>query len=136
MADKIPLEMQVKELEKSLVTIVKAFKDLKSSVKALEEKSNKSHEEDIKELMNRQETLDEIIKANSEAFKRIDVEILNMKNDKAAADLSEKYDKEAENKDKFPLAPMGVLATGSAHARPSAQPPIDTSGNFSAAQQN
>ena len=32
----------------------------------------------------------------------------------------------------FPLAPMGVLAPGSAHARPSAQPPIDTSGNLSA----
>ena len=31
-----------------------------------------------------------------------------------------------------PLAPMGVLTPGSAHARPSAQPPIDTSGNFSA----
>ena len=31
-----------------------------------------------------------------------------------------------------PLVPMGVLAPGSAHARPSAQPPIDTSGNFSA----
>ena len=27
---------------------------------------------------------------------------------------------------------MGVLAPGSAHARPSAQPPIDTNGNFSA----
>ena len=26
----------------------------------------------------------------------------------------------------FPLAPMGVLAPGSAHARPSARPPIDT----------
>ena len=25
---------------------------------------------------------------------------------------------------------MGVLAPGSAHARPSARPPIDTSGNF------
>ena len=33
---------------------------------------------------------------------------------------------------KIPLAPMGVLAPGSAHARPSAWPPIDTSGNFSA----
>ena len=33
---------------------------------------------------------------------------------------------------KFPLAPMGALAPGSVHARPSAQPPIDTSGNFSA----
>ena len=33
---------------------------------------------------------------------------------------------------KYPLVPMGVLAPGSAHARLSAQPPIDTSGNFSA----
>ena len=32
----------------------------------------------------------------------------------------------------FPLTPMGVLAPGSAHARPSAQPPIDMSGNFPA----
>ena len=32
----------------------------------------------------------------------------------------------------IPLAPMGVLAPGSAHARPSARPPIDTSGNFPA----
>ena len=33
---------------------------------------------------------------------------------------------------KYKLAPMGVLAPGSAHARPSARLPIDTSGNFSA----
>ena len=32
----------------------------------------------------------------------------------------------------FPLAPRGVLVSGSAHARPSAGPPIDTSGNFPA----
>ena len=32
----------------------------------------------------------------------------------------------------IPLAPMGVLAPGSAHARPSTRPPIDTSGNFPA----
>ena len=31
----------------------------------------------------------------------------------------------------YSIAPMGVLAPGSAHARPSARPPIDTSGNFS-----
>ena len=37
-----------------------------------------------------------------------------------------------DNYYKFPLAPMGVLAPGSAHARPSARPPIDTNGNFSA----
>ena len=33
---------------------------------------------------------------------------------------------------KFPLAPIGVLAPGSEHARPSARPPIDTSVNFPA----
>ena len=32
----------------------------------------------------------------------------------------------------IPLAPMGVLAPGSAHAWRSTRPPIDTSGNFSA----
>jgi hypothetical protein len=32
----------------------------------------------------------------------------------------------------IPLAPMGVLAPGSAQARPSARRPIDTSGNFPA----
>jgi hypothetical protein len=31
----------------------------------------------------------------------------------------------------FPLTPMRVLAPGSAHVTPSAQPPIDVSGNFS-----
>ena len=41
----------------------------------------------------------------------------------------EEYLNERENL-KFPLAPMGVLAPGSAHARPSTRPPIDTSGIF------
>jgi hypothetical protein len=36
---------------------------------------------------------------------------------------------EGENNNKNPLAPMGVLAPGSEHARPSARAPIDTSGN-------
>jgi hypothetical protein len=36
------------------------------------------------------------------------------------------------DKCKFLLALMGVLAPGSVYARPSAQPHIDTSGNFSA----
>ena len=31
-----------------------------------------------------------------------------------------------------PLTPMGVLALGSSHAKPSTQPPIDMSGNFPA----
>ena len=35
-------------------------------------------------------------------------------------------------KEAFSLAPMGVLAPRSAHARPSAQPPINMSRNFPA----
>ena len=40
--------------------------------------------------------------------------------------------RERKREREFLLAPMGVLAPGSAHARPSAQPPIDMSGNFQA----
>ena len=40
--------------------------------------------------------------------------------------------KKKKRRRRIPLAPMGVLAPGSAHARPSARPPIDTSGNFPA----
>jgi hypothetical protein len=39
--------------------------------------------------------------------------------------------KEKERK-KFLLAPMGALTPGSVHARPSARPPINTSGNLPA----
>ena len=40
--------------------------------------------------------------------------------------------KNAFGKDfEFPLAPMGILASGSAHARPSARPPINMSGSWS-----
>ena len=35
-------------------------------------------------------------------------------------------------KEGIPLTSMGVLAPGSANARPSTQPPIDVSGNFPA----
>ena len=40
--------------------------------------------------------------------------------------------KKKKRKKKFPLAPMGVLAPVSAHAGPSAQPPMGTSGKFPA----
>ena len=38
--------------------------------------------------------------------------------------------REEEKSFTIPLAPMGVLAPGLAQARPSARPPIETSGNF------
>ena len=44
------LEIQVKTLEKGMGTLVKAFKDLKASVKALEDKVDNKHIEEIKEI--------------------------------------------------------------------------------------
>jgi hypothetical protein len=37
-----------------------------------------------------------------------------------------------KRKEKISASEMGVLAPGPVHARPSARPPIDTSGNFPA----
>ena len=92
MTDKIPLELQVKELQKSMLTIVKALKDMRTSVNKLEEKANKSHDDDIQDLVNCQKTLELIVNANSEAIKRIDDEILDIKNDKAKAETNKKND--------------------------------------------
>jgi hypothetical protein len=48
------------------------------------------------------------------------------------SDISETVMKISKLREEIPLTPMGVLAPGSAHARPSAQPPIDVSENFPA----
>ena len=61
MADKPPMEVQIKDQEKTMLTIVRAMKDLKASVKALEEKGNKSQNEDIPEIVKSQKILEEII---------------------------------------------------------------------------
>ena len=38
--------------------------------------------------------------------------------------------KKKKKEEKFPVTPMGVLATGSAHASPSVWPPVAMSGNW------
>ena len=48
-------------------------------------------------------------------------------NARASKSLENQHKKQ---KEEFPLTPMGVLAPGSAQARPSAQPPIERSRNF------
>ena len=47
MAGEKSLEMQVRSLERGMGTIVKAFKELKDSVKALEEKVDKTQNEEV-----------------------------------------------------------------------------------------
>ena len=91
MDDKISsLELQMKGLEKSMVTIVKAVKEIKGTVGKLEEKVNQNQSDEIQEIMKAQKSLEEIIAANTNAIKRIDNEILRFKNDRAEADADKK----------------------------------------------
>ena len=93
------MELQIKGLEKNMGTIVKALKDIKAGLTALEEKVNKSQNEEIQHLVESQTRLEEVIIENSNAIKRIDEEILKFEIDKAKADLKDDI-KEVEKKDK------------------------------------
>ena len=75
MADKSSMELRIKGLEKSMGTMVKAFKELKAGMEALKEKVNKNQEEEIQELIKTQEMLNDMAVTNCEAIKRIDIEI-------------------------------------------------------------
>ena len=84
MEDKITsLELQMKGLKKSMVTLVKAVKETKATLGKLEEKVNKSQSDEIQEIMKAQKNLEEIIAANNNAIERIDAKIVRFKNDKA-----------------------------------------------------
>ena len=83
MVDKNSIELQIKALEKSFVTIVKAVKEIKAGMTKLEEKVNKNDSDKMEELTISQKNLDDLIVANANAIKRIDDEILGFKHDKA-----------------------------------------------------
>ena len=55
-----------------MVTILKAVKEIKSSVVKLEEKVDKTHNDEIQEIINAQKNLEEVIALNSDAINRID----------------------------------------------------------------
>ena len=65
-------------------------------MKVLEEKSIKSQNEDIQEIVKSQEKL-EVIIPNSNAIKQIDEEILRLQTDKTKADTTKNETKEAKN---------------------------------------
>ena len=84
MAGEKSLEIQVRTLERGMGTIVKAFQELKDSVKALEEKVDKTQTEEEKEIMKNQKMLGGLLKANSEAIKKIDTDIIRIQNENSA----------------------------------------------------
>ena len=59
-----------------LGTLVKAFNDLKASVKALEDKVDNTHKEEIKE---NQKKLEDLYKANSESMTMVKMQRIGLK---------------------------------------------------------
>ena len=68
-------EEQVKTLQKHMGAIFRTLKDLKSSVEVLEKKTPPDDNNEIKEIIETQKVIDEIIVANADAIKRIDKEL-------------------------------------------------------------
>ena len=96
MADKVEMELKIKSLEKSMRTMVKALKELKASMDTLAIKVNKNQEEEILELIKTQKMLNDSVVTNSEAIKRIDIEIqrLERKDDSKTEEVNERGIKE------------------------------------------
>jgi hypothetical protein len=82
------------------MTVVRAMKDIKSSIKGIEEKGIKIQNEDIQEIIKIQKILEEIIIANSNAIKKIYEEIKSFQNDKAETGTFQNDDTKAENNGK------------------------------------
>ena len=90
MADESSLTLKVMSLEKSMETIVKVMKEIRTSVKLLEDKIVADHDEEIKGIRKKQDMIDSILVENTEAIKRIDSEIQKYQ-------LEKKEDSEADS---------------------------------------
>ena len=59
-------------------TVVKMMQNLKCSVEVLEKKMDIKENQEIKEIIDAQSVIDEILVANSDAIRRIDKEIVKL----------------------------------------------------------
>ena len=80
------LEDRVHTLEKSMGTVVKAIKEIKTEIKQLVDNGNKQQSEEIEKILEKQKVINEIISRNVKAIGRIDIEIARRE--------KEVYDKE------------------------------------------
>ena len=99
MASEKSLELQVQTLEKGMGTLVRAFKELKASVRALEDKMENKYNEEIKEIKENQEMLGNLLEANSKAIKKVDNIILTMNNENPNADQKKPEEKNKPKKE-------------------------------------
>ena len=82
MSGKVSLEEQVATLQKQFGGIVKLVKGLKASVEALESTGIPKEMDEVKEILEAQRVIDEIIVANADAIKRMDREMKEIKEKK------------------------------------------------------
>ena len=75
-AVKVPLEDEVKTLQKHMGLMMRTLKDLKCTVEVLEKKTKEN--EEIKEIIKTQKVVEEVLVDNSNAIRRIDREIVEI----------------------------------------------------------
>ena len=66
------LEEQVQTLQKHMGAVLATVRDLKASVDALKRRDPINENKEIKEILDAQKIVDEVIVANRDAIKRID----------------------------------------------------------------
>ena len=89
------LEERVHTLEKSMGTVVKALKEIKTEIKQLVDNGHKQHSDEIEEILEKQKVINEIMSKNVKAIERIDIEIVRMEkevsdNDRVQMDQNDK----------------------------------------------
>ena len=80
MTDENSLAEQVKTLQRHMGLFGKAFKDLTERVKALEEKEKSDDNKEIREIIETQRVIDEIIVANTDTIKKLNSEMAELQN--------------------------------------------------------
>ena len=97
---------KVQALEKSMGTIVRALKELKTGMIELQEQRKKDHNEEIEEILKNKKVVEDILESHTEAIKRIEKEIVKMenlknKNDKVQSEAAANDDVEKEERSMF-----------------------------------
>ena len=79
MNKKLTLEEQMKALQNHFSRLVSTVKGLMSSLEALEKKVDKKQNDEVREILETQNVIDEVIVANSDSINRIKNEIRDIK---------------------------------------------------------
>ena len=98
MANKSTLEEEVRTMKKHFGGLVTLVKDLKAKVEKLEDKGEPMENPDLKEIIEKQRILAELIEANSDRIRCIDSEIKDIKNRRHVIPPSPEKDSDEINK--------------------------------------